>query len=129
MGNTVKVSLNRFNDPNKSNEFIVYSCMDMNPYSNKRNVAINLEVTKQELDSLFDTKKYERLYQPEYYSPLDELLGELWNDETVSTALHLIDEKVTRWIPREAHLMDYNTQVDKVFHTSLYQIDYQALVL
>lgn len=97
MGNIVKLALKQ---PNKIDEFIAYSSFDVNPYSNSRVLAINLEETKQELDSLFETKMYERPYLPEYYNPLEELIGELWTSESQDLAYHLTVEKVNRFIPR-----------------------------
>lgn len=84
----------------KINEFIGYASYESYPETTKRALAINLEEIKQELDSLFNTKKYERPYLPEYYNPLDELLGELWTDQTKALAYHLIIEKINQYIPR-----------------------------
>lgn len=97
MGNIVKVNLRQ---PESYKEFITYASFDSNPYSDNRAIAINLDVTKQELDSLFSTKKYERPYLPEYFNPLEELLGELWTTESETLAYHLVVDKVNEFIPR-----------------------------
>lgn len=97
MGNIVKVNLRQ---PESYKEFITYASFDSNPYSDNRAIAINLDVTKQELDSLFSTKKYERPYLPEYFNPLEELLGELWTTESETLAFHLVVDKVNEFIPK-----------------------------
>jgi phage baseplate assembly protein W len=97
MSNIVTVNLRQ---PESYREFIAYAAFDTNPETNKRAVAINLEVTRQELDSLFSTKMYERPYQPEYYNPLEEIIGELWTDESETEAMHMITDKVNQFIPR-----------------------------
>lgn len=97
MGNIVKVNLRQ---PESYKEFITYASFDSNPYSDNKAIAINLDVTKQELDSLFSTKKYERPYLPEYFNPLEELLGELWTTESETLAFHLVVDKVNEFIPR-----------------------------
>jgi phage baseplate assembly protein W len=128
MGNMVKVTLTKFNDPNKSNEFVVYSSLELNPYTNNRSILTNLDVTKQELDSLFETKKYERRYLPEYHDPLEDFVGELWNDEALSEAMYLIETQINRWIPRividnnsDISYENYKATLDLVFY---YVTDY-----
>lgn len=96
MGNIVKLNLRQ---PESYKEFITYASFDSNPYSDNKAIAINLDVTKQELDSLFSTKKYERPYLPEYFNPLEEILGELWTTESETLAYHLIIDKVSEFIP------------------------------
>lgn len=97
MGNIVELQLFQSND---YKEFITYASFETEPTKKNRALAINLDVTKQELDSLFNTKKYERPYQPEYFNPIEDLIGELWSDSIETTALHLISEKVNQFIPR-----------------------------
>lgn len=96
MSNIVTVQLKQ---TSSIKEFIAYSTFDTSPYTNRKDLAINLDVTKQELDSLFNTKKYERPYLPEYYNPLEELIGELWTDDAETKAIHSITEKVNLFIP------------------------------
>lgn len=96
MSNLIKVQLKQ---PERINEFIARSCFDLYPYENNRSLAINIEETKQELDSLFSTRRYERPYQPEYYNPLEELLGELWGDDIQDMAISSVKDKVNQFIP------------------------------
>lgn len=96
MGNLYTVQLKR---PEKQQEFLARAAFDLKPYTHRRAIAVNLEETKQELDSLFETKMYERPYQPDYYNPLEELLGELWTDDMETSAIQLIEDKVNRFIP------------------------------
>lgn len=97
MGNIVKINLRQ---PESYKEFITYASFDTNPYTDNKAIATNLDVTKQELDSLFSTKKYERPYLPEYFNPLEELLGELWTTESETLAYHLVVNKVNEFIPK-----------------------------
>lgn len=97
MGNIVKINLRQ---PESYKEFITYASFDTNPYTDNKAIATNLDVTKQELDSLFSTKKYERPYLPEYFDPLEELLGELWTTESETLAYHLVVNKVNEFIPK-----------------------------
>lgn len=96
MGNLYTVQLKR---PEKQQEFLARAAFDLKPYTHRRAIAVNLEETKQELDSLFETKMYERPYQPDYYNPLEELIGELWTDGMETSAIQLIEDKVNRFIP------------------------------
>ena len=96
MGNLSTVQLKR---PEKQQEFLARAAFDLKPYTHRRAIAVNLEETKQELDSLFETKMYERPYQPDYYNPLEELIGELWTDDMETSAIQLIEDKVNRFIP------------------------------
>lgn len=96
MGNLYTVQLKR---PEKQQEFLARAAFDLKPYTHRRAIAVNLEETKQELDSLFETKMYERPYQPDYYNPLEELIGELWTDDMETSAIQLIEDKVNRFIP------------------------------
>lgn len=83
-------------------EFIGYASFESNPEANERVLAINLEELKQELDSLFSTGQYERPYLPDYYNPLEDILGELWTEQTKSLAYHLVINKINQYIPRIA---------------------------
>ena len=96
MSNIFKVQLKQ---PERINEFIARCSFELEPYQNNRSLAINLDETKQELDSLFSTRKYERPYQPDYYNPLDELIGELWGDEVQDIAITSIVNKINKFIP------------------------------
>lgn len=96
MGNLYTVQLKR---PEKQQEFLARAAFELKPYTHRRAIAVNLEETKQELDSLFETKMYERPYQPDYYNPLEELIGELWTDGMETSAIQLIEDKVNRFIP------------------------------
>lgn len=96
MGNLYTVQLKR---PEKQQEFLARAAFELKPYTHRRAIAVNLEETKQELDSLFETKMYERPYQPDYYNPLEELIGELWTDDMETSAIQLIEDKVNRFIP------------------------------
>lgn len=95
--------------PNSIDNFIAYASFDVNPETNKRALAINSEELKQELDSLFSTKKYERPYLPDYYNPLEELIGELWSEQTKALAYHLIVDKINQFVPRIT--VDNNTDM------------------
>lgn len=97
MSNIVKVPLKQ---PETYKEFVFYASFETNPYTENKAIAINDAVTQQELDSLFSTRKYGRPYLPEYYNPLEELLGELWTTESESLALHSVVDKVEQFIPR-----------------------------
>lgn len=81
-------------------EFVAYASFDTNPYSNKRAIAINDDELHQELDSLFLTHKYERPYLPDYYNPLEELLGELWTPASTAMAFNAVTSKIDKYIPR-----------------------------
>ena len=96
MRNLYTVQLKR---PEKQQEFLARAAFELKPYTHRRAIAVNLEETKQELDSLFETKMYERPYQPDYYNPLEELIGELWTDDMETSAIQLIEDKVNRFIP------------------------------
>lgn len=97
MSNIVKISLEQIEN---FKEFIGYASYETEPATTKRAIAINVDVAKQELDSLFSTKKYERPYLPEYYNPLEEVLGDLWTPESTAYALQSITTKVNQFIPR-----------------------------
>lgn len=96
MSNIYKVQLKQ---PEQINEFIARASFELEPYQNNRSLAINLNETKQELDSLFSTHKYERPYQPEYYNPLEELIGELWGDDVQDIAITSVTDKINQFIP------------------------------
>jgi len=97
MSNIVKLLLEQSEN---FKEFIGYASYETEPTVAGKAIAINIDVAKQELDSLFSTKKYEYPYLPEYYNPLEELLGELWTPELRSYALQSIITKVNQFIPR-----------------------------
>lgn len=97
MGNIVTVKLN---SSNIVKQFIALSTFETEPYENRRQLALNMEVTKQELDNLFSTRQYERPYQPEYYNPLENLIGELYTTENESLAFKLVSDKIRQFIPR-----------------------------
>lgn len=97
MSNIVKLSLKQSEN---FKEFIGYASYETEPSSAGKAIAINIDVAKQELDSLFSTRKYERPYLPEYYNPLEEILGDLWTTESKSYALQSIITKVNQFIPR-----------------------------
>lgn len=82
------------------NEFIGFATFATEPSEAGKAVVINLDELKQEFDNLFSTKKYERPYLPNYYNPLDELIGELWTAETPVYALQAVIQKVNEFIPR-----------------------------
>ena len=96
MGNTVTVQLNQ---PERYQEFIARASFDTEPYLDNRAIAYNTDVTKQELDSLFSTKMFERPYLPDYYNPLEELLGELWTPGFENLAISSIIGKINKYIP------------------------------
>lgn len=96
MNSTTTVQLNQ---PERIQEFIARSSFNSYPYTNRSAIAVNLEETKQELDSLFSTRMYERPYLPEYYNPLEELIGELWTESMENMALQLVVDKVNQFIP------------------------------
>lgn len=81
-------------------EFIAYASFESNPETEHRSIATNLQVIEQELDNLFSTHKYERPHDPEYYNPLDDLIGELWKPSLASLALQGIINKINIYIPR-----------------------------
>lgn len=97
MSNIVKLTLEQSEN---FKEFIGYASYETEPYTSGKAIAINVDVAKQELDSLFSTRKYERPYLPEYYNPLEEVLGDLWTAESNSLALQSIITKVNQFIPR-----------------------------
>lgn len=97
MSNIIRLKLKQ---PESYQEFITYASFETEPTEANRAIAINLSVIQQELDNLFSTKMYERPYLPDYYNPIEELIGELWTDEASSTAMHLITDKVSKYIPR-----------------------------
>lgn len=97
MNNTVTLQLQ--NDT-QSQEFIAYSSFESNPDIEHRQLAINIQLVKQELDNLFSTHKYERPHDPDYYNPLEELLGELWTEDKTGLALQNIITKIMKYIPR-----------------------------
>lgn len=97
MSNIVTVNLKTIGATPK---FVVYASYETEPTKQRRAIAFDLDVLKQELDSLFSTHKYERPYLPEYYNPLEELLGDLWTDTTETEALHLVTNKIGVFIPR-----------------------------
>lgn len=96
MSTIIRVQLKQ---PERHQEFIARACFDLYPYTDNSSLAINNNVTKQELDSLFSTQKYERPYQPEYYNPLEEYIGELWTDETEHAATQVVVDKINQFIP------------------------------
>lgn len=97
MSNIVKLSLEQSEN---FKEFIGYASYETEPSKAGKAIAINIDVAKQELDSLFSTRKYERPYLPEYYNPLEEILGDLWTNESRAYALQSITTKVNQFIPR-----------------------------
>lgn len=97
MSNIVSVKLKR---PEVQQDFISYASFETEPSEANRAIATDLDVLKQELDNLFSTYMYERPYQPEYYNPLEELIGELWTESSSTMAIHLVTEKINKFIPR-----------------------------
>lgn len=100
MNNVIKFKLNANNDTTSNSKFVALASFESEPTIANKVMAFNIEVTKQELDNLFSTEKYERPYQPEYYNPIEELIGELWTDATEEVALKLITDKINMFIPR-----------------------------
>lgn len=105
MNKAITVNLRQ---PQSYETFVAYASFDTEPQTNNRAIATNVEVTKQEFDSLFSTHKYERPYLPEYYNPLEEFLGELWTETTETFALNAVIEKVSEFIPHV--VIDNNTR-------------------
>lgn len=94
-----KISL-KLNTVEESNKFVTLASFESSPSTANKPIAFDLDVTKQELDNLFETNKYGRKYLPEYYNPLEELIGELWTPATQEVALKLIIDKINTYIPR-----------------------------
>lgn len=97
MSNIVTLNLQ---NTERFQEFIAYASFESNPEIEHRPIATNLQVIEQELDNLFSTHKYERPHDPEYYNPLDDLIGELWKPSLASLALQGVINKVNTYIPR-----------------------------
>lgn len=97
MSNIVKLDLQV---TERFKEFIAYAAFESNPETEHRAIAIDLQVLEQELDNLFSTHKYERPHDPEYYNPLDDLLGELWGTSFANLALQNVVNKVNTYVPR-----------------------------
>lgn len=121
MGNKVTVQLNQ---PGRNQNFIARASFNLEPTKTSKSISINTEVTHQELDSLFSTKQYERPYQPEYYNPLDDIIGELWTEATQDLALSAVIDKVQKFIPylvvdqsrTEFSYQNYNIIMNLVFY-------------
>lgn len=107
----------KLNKPEIYKQFIALSSFETNPEEAKKSLAINLSVTKQELDNLFSTKRYERPYQPEYFNPLEEIIGELYVSESIATAIKLVTDKINMFIPRI--VINNNTNFEFQNHTVL----------
>ena len=97
MGNIVTLNLETVEH---LQEFIAYASFESNPDIEKRAIAINTQVLEQELDNLFSFHKYERPHDPQYYNPLDDLIGELWRPNFADLALSKIVNKINIYIPR-----------------------------
>lgn len=96
MGNIKTVKLRQ---PGRDQNFIARASFAQEPVQVNRAVVTNLLVTQQELDNLFSTKKYTRPYQPEYYNPLEDIIGELWSEAVRIIAISAVVDKVRRFIP------------------------------
>lgn len=81
-------------------EFIAYAAFESNPETEHKAIAIDLDVLEQEFDNLFSTHKYEKPHDPEYYNPLDDLVGELWRPSFANFALQSTINKINAYIPR-----------------------------
>lgn len=81
-------------------EFIAYAAFESNPEKEHRAIAIDLQVLEQELDNLFNTHKYEKPHDPDYYNPLDDLIGELWRPSFANLALQNTVNKINTYVPR-----------------------------
>lgn len=104
-------------------DFIGYASFSTEPTKNKKALVINDDELKQELDSLFNTKMYERPYLPEYYNPLEDIIGELYTTESEELAIHAINEKVEQFIPRISissetnfSFRNYKVEMEMVFY-------------
>lgn len=97
MNNTVTLILQ--NDT-QSQEFIAYSSFESDPDKEHRQLAINIQVVKQELDNLFSTHKYEKPHDPDYFNPIEDLIGELWTQDMAGLALQNVISKIQKYIPR-----------------------------
>lgn len=118
--NVIKVDLKK---ADSYNEFIAYASFSTEPTKNKKALVINDDELKQELDSLFSTRMYERPYLPDYYNPLEELLGELYVTESEELAIHAITEKINQFIPRITvssettfSFKNYKVEMEMVFY-------------
>jgi phage baseplate assembly protein W len=78
----------------------LYSDIESNPVTNSRNRAVNVNAIQQSLDNLFNTKKYERPFRPDYYSPVYDLIGELATDATAAAFIAIMYNKITEHEPR-----------------------------
>lgn len=78
----------------------IYSDINSNPVDNGTPIAINLKAIQQSLDNLFSTRKYERPFEPEYYSPIYDVIGELATSATAAALSSAIYRKIQRFEPR-----------------------------
>lgn len=67
-----------------------YSDYNQNPITYGPSIIVDLTTIKQSLDNLFHCKKYQRRYLPDYYVPIEDLIGELYGPSGATLVLDKI---------------------------------------
>lgn len=71
----------------KETKLSQYSDYNQNPVSTGPAIVTDLQTIKQSLDNLFHARRYERRYMHDYYVPINELIGELYEINGVMSLL------------------------------------------
>ena len=95
-----KMSVTLFNQRTSESVVTLYSDLNANPVKNGSPLATNLKAVQQSLDNLFSTEQFERPFQPEYYSPIFDVIGELAVGATTAALSSAIYKKIQRFEPR-----------------------------
>lgn len=87
---TFEISILPFVNASNISNFALYSDYNVNPITYGPYLVQDLRTIQQSLDNLFHCTQYMRRYEPMYYVPLWELIGELFGTEGVQSILSRI---------------------------------------
>jgi len=78
----------------------VYSDLNREPCYGEAPLVTDIEAIYQSIDNILSTKKGERLFLPEFYADLENLLFEPVDDITSMRILDAVLDAIERWEPR-----------------------------
>ena len=109
-------NVRRFQSATTLKKVARYTDYNQNPSSQSTILVADATAIKQSLDNLFNCSKYRRRYLPDYYVPIDAIIGELYNTVGMHQAIDNIIYYVELNEPRvscDAQLSELNVFEDK----------------
>lgn len=108
-------------------DLAIYTDYNQNPITTGPYLLQDLRTIQQSLDNLFHCSKYRRRYEPYYYVPIWELIGELYGTRGALAVLDRIKHYVEMNEPRVKCYPELS-QIDVNANRNLVRLDLQIAV-